>query len=1123
MSILSPSNPIGWSYDDQGVAVFFLRKQDYKKALQGSAKGRARDAHHRFELLLESGEASVTETRGGVFIAAEDVVRLDQASRECFGLPPTWPGSMLLDTHSVPNLNNFDAKLRLVDRRGYGIDSWSLRGGILQVGEERFLPSPEMYACLTGYGQWKGLKEKSESDHLRLIHVLTEAARRGCRVDASSAGNISVTQTTEIVIEATEQGDGSILLTPVPMVDGLTEMFGAAGQVEENPQATLQAYVRKVEERLSQLEEGGDDAILRIGTTIVLLDSEQTKQARSVTRSRRVPASQAENFRRDPAEWLADHNFVHGEVEFLPRVIGIGEWTGGYLGGAGELGEKIDWFDKKPEPEKEAKPDNGQGEGEQPDDATDPDDGRSSPDKQVPIIESNDEELRWGLREDGEPDAELVSIRPDYTIYPRQPFPHQEEAVRWLGLHAERCGKPQRWVDGQSYWGAGALLADDMGLGKTLSTLVFLREWCLAWKDKVSNPAPACLIVSPLSLVENWKEEIEKTFGHSLSPFSRVVQAIPAANLGDFYATRSGKDVIQPGLNGESGKVEQYGLTFGQDNEQSLDQPGTIVLTTYTTLRNHRFSFAGCDWSVVVLDEAQNIKNPNALQTIAAKAMKGFFRVALSGTPVENHLGDLWCLMDMVEPGALGSFAEFRSRWITPIRQDPSKMQEIGQALRNHLDTLILRRTKEESLKGLPPKSVHHVKIPMTTQQAELYDEVLRCANAATDLDDVNRKANQWLASMWELRRVSLHPALLGDAATPEASGAASSRAYLARSGKLSWLLEKLDGIRSDGEKVLLFAVQKKFQELLRNHLSEIYGLKIAVINGDTKAVASPRSNETRLGLIKEFSEAKGFGICVLSPIAAGAGLNITAANHVIHLERHWNPAKENQATDRAYRIGQKKEVHVYFPLLEHPTRSITTFDNGLDRLIAQKNNLAGSLGLIPIQSVNQEELFEQLFGGEKNVGNDVAKPINLSDAVKLSWDMFEALIACLYENESEQVILTPRGRDHGADVLVIGHRERGNILVQVKTTGSSKLDSEIAVRELEGAAPFFENAMRRKFAARFVHTNAKGFSRRTKKAAELYGVEAYGQEWLERALEKRQPTMAAIIARNSHREAVSV
>lgn len=1121
MAILPSSNPFGWSFDDQGVAVFFKRRREYERATQRLASGRAGEGFDRFEQLLECGDASVQETRGGIYLPAGDVVRLDDPTRECFGLPSAWPGSLLLETHSITNLPDFGAKLRLVDERGYRLDTWSLRGGILQVGDERFLPDPESYACLTGYIRWRELAERSEADHLRLIHILTEAANRGCRVDASSVGNIKVATAVEVTVEATDQRDGSILLTPVPILEGLPRLFGGNEHGEKDPQATLQIYVSKVAERLAQLEEGGEEAILRIGTTLVLLNPEQTLQARSLARSRKVPQSEAANFRQDPAKWLADHQFVHGQVEFLPRVIGIGEWVGGYLGAAGELGEKIDWFDKKPEPGKGSKPTNELGEEDQNPDESGGSDERDTSDKQVTIIVTNDKALEWGLREDAEPDGDVVSIEPDYSIYPRPPYPHQEKAIRWLGLHAERCGKPKRWMDHQKYWGAGALLADDMGLGKTLSTLVFLREWSLAWREKMGKPAPACLIVSPLSLVENWKEEIEKTFGKSLSPFSRVVQAIPAADLKDFYATRTGKDVVQPGIDEGDGKVEKYGLSFGQENEQSLDMPGTVVLTTYTTLRDHRFSFAGCDWSAVVLDEAHNIKNPNALQTIAAKAMKGFFRVALSGTPVENHLGDLWCLMDTVEPGALGSFADFRNRWIIPMRQDPSKMQEIGQALRKHLDTLILRRTKEESLEGLPQKIVHPVMIPMTDRQAKLYDEVLRCANAAAELEEGSRKTNQWLASMWELRRVSLHPDLLGDATGLAASSASSSRAYLEQSGKLGWLLKKLDGIRKQGEKVLLFAVQKKFQELLRKHLSVIYGVKIPLINGDTKAVASRRSNETRLGLIKEFSGAEGFGICILSPIAAGAGLNITAANHVIHLERHWNPSKEDQATDRAYRIGQEREVHVYLPLLEHPSRAITTFDSGLNRLIEQKKNLAGSLGLIPTQSVSQDELFGQIFGGEKEEGQPKGVPITVADAVKLSWDLFEALIACLYECESEQVILTPKGRDHGADVLVIGHKTHGDILVQVKTTGSTKLDSEVAVRELEGAGPYYENALKRKFAGRRLHTNAERFSRRTKKAADLYQTVTCGRSWLEAALKVRPLTMASIIARNAHRESV--
>lgn len=1109
-----------WLSDDSGVAVFFRDRRDYARAKAGKAKGRAIDACRRFELLLESGDCSAQEARGGIYLASEDAVRLDSDTRECFELPSSWPGSLVLETHSIPNLPNFAAKLRLVDTGGHRIDSWTLRGPILEVGDARYLPDAETHACLAGFMQWLSLERKSEVDHLRLIHVLTEAARRGCRVDASSAGRITIATATEVAVDARDQVDGSILLTPVPMVDGLARLLGEEGESGGDPEGILRNYVKKVGERLAHFEGNEDEVVVRIGSTLVLLDPEQTRQARSVAGSRQIPKSEAANFRKDPAKWLADHQFVHGEVEFLPRVIGIGEWAGGYLGAAGELGEKIDWFDKKPEPEKDQKTPKEDG-GDDPGGEPEPEPTDGDPSKQVPIIESNDEELRWGLRVDGVADADVVSINPDFSVYPRKPYPHQEEAIRWLGLHAERCGKPEHWKEEQKYWGAGALLADDMGLGKTLSTLVFLREWCMAWREKVGVAPPACLIVSPLSLVGNWKEEIEKTFGESLTPFSRVVQAIPAADLKDFYATRNGKDVVRPGQAGEDGKVESYGLTFGKGDKQSLDMPGTVVLTTYTTLRDHRFSFAGCEWSAVVLDEGHNIKNPNALQTIAAKAMKGFFRIALSGTPVENHLGDLWCLMDTVEPGALGSFADFRNRWIRPVRQDPSKMLEVGQALRIHLDSLILRRTKEDSLDGLPKKQVVREKIPMTDMQAELYEEVLRCANAVADLEEGSRKTNQWLAAMWELRRVSLHPDLLGDATGVQASSASASRAYLRKSGKLGWLLDQLDGIRRDGEKVLVFAVQKKFQELLRRHLAMIYGLKIPLINGDTKAVASPLSNETRLGLIKEFSEAEGFGICILSPIAAGAGLNITAANHVFHLERHWNPAKEDQATDRAYRIGQKREVKVYFPLLVHPSRPIMTFDTGLDQLIEKKKNLAGSLGLVPTQGVSQDELFRQVFGGADDGVGTSSAPITIADALKLSWEHFEALIACLYESEAEKVILTPKGRDHGADVLVIGHKTLGNVLIQVKTTGSSKLDSEAAIRDLEGAGPYFENALGVRFNCKRLHTNVDRLSRRTRKAAKLYQTETLGCTWLEDSLTSRLLTKATIIARNAHRESV--
>lgn len=1108
-------NPISWSCNEDGIALYFSDKKKFSEAQDGSARGRAREVFELFERLLEAGDASAVSNRGGIFLPSEDAVRLDGATRECFGLPPKWPGSLTLETYSVPNLSDFDAKLRLVDVDGRCLDAWSLAGGILSVREERYLPDPGTYACLMGYSGWKSGQEKTEADHLRLVHVLTEAARRGCRVDVSSVGKIQIGKATEITVDFEEQSDGSLLLTPVPLVEGLAELLGLSASDAANPSEVLQGYISKLKTRLNQLDSKGESSTIRIGSTLVLLDAEQTHQARVLAKDRKVPAEEAEAFKNNPARWLADNPFVHGEVEFLPRVIGIGEWVGGYLGASGELGNKVDWGNEKPKAEREKGEDTGDKENESPVKA--PADPLENP---VPIIVSNEQELEWGTRLGGAPAEEVVSITPDFSLYPRKPFSHQITAVQWLGLNAERCGKPQHWTEEQKHWGAGALLADDMGLGKTLSTLVFLREWLQAWTKKTGEVAPACLIVSPLSLVENWKEEIGKTFGERLSPFSRIVQAIPAAELPKFHATRTGRDEVEPGLAADDGKVVHYGLKFGNRDDESLDQPGTIVLTTYTTLRDHRFSFAGCDWSAIVFDEAQNVKNPNALQTIASKALKGFFRIALSGTPVENHLGDLWCLMDTVEPGALGSFDEFKQRFISPIRQDPSKMGDICQALREHLGTLMLRRTKEDSLKGLPKKTICPLpQILMTEHQAELYDEILYGANQSDDLDTEGRKRNQWLASMWELRRVSLHPDLLGDAVGEPASGASKSRAYLSQAGKLRWLLGKLDEIRGSGEKVLLFAVQKKFQDLLRKHLGEIYGLKIAVINGDTKAVATQRSNETRLSLIAEFSEADGFGICILSPIAAGAGLNITAANHVIHLERHWNPSKEDQATDRTYRIGQKRDVNVYFPLLLHPTREITTFDTGLNRLIDQKRNLAGSLGLMPTQSVTETELFDGILRG--NAPDTTPKFLTLEDAIKLSWELFEALIACLYEKDSERVILTPKGSDHGADVAVLNHKDHGHMLVQVKTTSKLSLDSGAAICELEGAGPFYERTLGLKIPTRCLHSNSERFSKKTKEMGKLYQTTIHGKSWLRESLIRQPQTRAQVIARNAKREAL--
>jgi len=1096
-----------WTQRSQGIAIYPARQKSLKS-----------EDWHYVERLLESGIGEPIPNERGAFIQSEDATNFDATARDKLGLPDPWPGFFRLATRSIPNARDFNAAIQIHDELAHQIYKWNLEGPILSIGaREYYLLTPAQFAILTAFDNWNKVEEKTEADHLRLLHTLSEAADNGCLIDLRNMPDIDIQPPGECFIDAKQRQDGSIDLTPMLSVL-LDDGDASPSEVRE--------MLRK---RISQIDQGGDEAIVRVGKKVIVLSEEQTQVARKILEEKpRVSAEESQAFYQDPSKWLADHVFTHGEVEFLPRVSGVGEWTDGYMGSGGELGDPIDWFYKQPEALDNRDSERQENESSH-DEPTSPeeewDDEETTEDEVpreeaplVPLIQKNDDELTWGIPSTADFSGEPIPFAFDFEGFPRPPFPHQVEAVKWLASHTARAGEPAPWKENATAWGAGALFADDMGLGKTYSTLLFIGAWYEVWRERIKQDPPACLVVAPLSLAENWKEEVEKAFPPDSIPFSRIVQAIPAAELRSYYATATGKDVVN------EGSVKQCGLKFGDKTEESLDYPGTIVITTYQTLRDYRFSFAGCSWSVVVFDEAQYIKNPNALQTVAAKSLKGFFRVALTGTPVENHLGDLWCLMDAVEPGALGSFTDFRNQWIRPIKKDPTQMEHIGRALRDYLDLLILRRTKEANLEALPKKNIERSWIPMSSEQEALYDEILSLANSSNEALSTKTQNNHHLACMWELRRITLHPDLMGGGSPKPFRNAKSSRQYLSESGKLAWLLDTLDEIRDRGEKALIFSVQKQLQELLASHLGGIYGVKVPVINGDTKAASKAKPNETRLGLIKSFCDASGFGVCVLSPIAAGAGLNIVAANHVIHLERHWNPAKEDQATDRAYRIGQEKDVKVHLPILMHSREHLVTFDIGLERLISQKRSLAGSLGLIPPGPVSDQELFDSVLSGNHSTSEEPSKArtLELEDALNMSWELFEALIALLYERESDEVILTPCGRDGGADSIVLGHQPTNtSFLVQCKHTRREKLDSEHAVREVVGALPIVKSRLNQAFGRGVVHTTAAKFSSRTKRAAKDCSVDLRGRKWLKKRLENHPVTISEVVERNSKRRRI--
>jgi superfamily II DNA or RNA helicase len=1078
--------------------VRFSNIHRFKKAKEGRASGVDQTAFIRMQMLAESGQAEVREVDCGIFISAVDAVRLDPETREGFGLPPPWPGGMRFQTESVPQLPGFRAQLGLVDPGTIVVWDWRLRGPVLEVGASYYLPTAAQFAALQAYLKWQQIELHDEFDNLSLLATLREAWETGCHIDLEAYRETIVAHAGELALDARlEERTGDLVLRPV--VSGNFPALDAD----------------KIEDRLAQLQIGTDRTVLRVGKTIVLFNPTQTAQARAVAAHGRVPREQIKRFEKNPSAWLADNVFPDIETEFSPRVIGIGVWKSGYLGSNWEDGQ--DWFGKHPEAEKRSEQKSAAQSRENDEHIEESDLGGKQLGPLVPLIIPNDEELGFGWRifELSTEEGERFTL--DFKRFARPPLPHQQDAVRWLLGHSQRAMNRKDPAKNSTGFGAGALLADDMGLGKTFSTLIFLAEWLDLWRKKTGKEPPSVLVVAPLSLLENWKAEIAKSYRHDHHVFTRVLIAQSEGDLSKVRRCHGSRDIAVPG------EVIQYGLRFGDGTDGSLDYPGGCVLTTYQTLRDYRFSFAKAEWSAAIFDEAQNIKNPNALQTIAAKSLKALLRLTLTGTPVENHLGDFWCILDTAEPGPLGSFSEFKRDWIFRLKRDRHQMEEICKELRNHVGGLMLRRTKEEQLKGLPQKKggTEPIIVDMAPEQIVLYDTVIKAAHYDCDTDGESSKQhqNRHLGALWQLRQVSLHPDLLGGGTISEADNPESARKVLKLSGKLAWLLQCLDKIKEMDEKVLIFCVQKKLQEGLARHLIKIYGLSVPVINGDTKATSRTNFEGTRLGLIEKFSKQSGFSICVLSPIATGAGLNIVAANHVIHLERHWNPAKEDQATDRVYRIGQTRPVTVYLPTGNHP--EVVSFDLVLHRLLEKKRNLQNALGLIPPEAVSAPELMEEVFGKPAGV-SDRIEYVDLESALRLSWSLFEALIATIYEKDAKRVILTPGGSDHGCDVVVIGLQTKSeNLLIQCKMTSRDELDSEVAVREIEGSRPFYERSLGVSFNRRCLHTTAKKFSRRTRRAAELCKVELHGRSWLADMLAKTQIEKAKVIAADNKRERI--
>jgi superfamily II DNA or RNA helicase len=463
------------------------------------------------------------------------------------------------------------------------------------------------------------------------------------------------------------------------------------------------------------------------------------------------------------------------------------------------------------------------------------------------------------------------------------------------------------WLAFLRHWGLGGCLADDMGLGKTIQTLALLQS------EYDKHPRPS-LLVCPTSVVANWRKEAEK-----FTPELPVTIHHGANRLkGDKFVQRA--------------------------------EDHALVLTSYSLLHRDLELLQKVKWAGVILDEAQNIKNAQTKQAQAAFALQAEYRFALTGTPVENHVGDLWSISQFLNPNWLGTQGDFRKRFYIPIQAQQDA--DAASQLRRLTAPFVLRRLKTDKsiIDDLPEKLETKVFCQLTREQATLYAAIVKELDEGLKSADGIQRKGLILATLTKLKQVCNHPAnLLKDGSPIEG-----------RSGKLTRLVEMLEEIATTGERVLLFTQFTEMGDLLKRYLQETFGREVLFLHGGT-----PR--ETRTRLVERFqNDPDGPRLFLLSLKAGGTGLNLTAASHVFHFDRWWNPAVEDQATDRAFRIGQKRNVQV------HKFVCAGTVEEKIDDMIERKQRVARhvvSAGEKWLTEMNDEQLRDLFALRQEAIG----------------------------------------------------------------------------------------------------------------------------------------------------------
>ena len=877
--------------------------------------------------LVDNGYAYASKE--GCLLPYENIYLLDEDERILLGVPQPYDKAMRLVGTSMLNLSDFEYKVEFLTYVPDGELIVCERGGnILVKGRDKYLLNEAQYALLNRVDAFNSTPEEDKTTDYNLrcfaeIKALAEQA--GCQLD-SYLENENVYAPERIKIEIGRDDEG---FTVEPAVD-----------IEENDK--FQTYfdkMRKVQAQYPVQRENGD-------RVRIVLNKEQKENLHYLKEQcgKHKTREEIQKMIEQPTEFFDPNSFDLSEL-YSDRVIEIGVykpkfypficpykscWIAGATVETPQNGTTKVTINSEEELEKlkreiQSAKENKKGIVEYNNTQLDIEDAMflaqtaekqlkdpSQPAKvesengnearNVLIIEENAEELGFAVKE------RIIEKGDKYTLF-TDPFlqegfslkDHQKEGVAWLQhLYKSKA--------------SGCLMADDMGLGKTLQILYFI-DW---HSRKYANHKPY-LIVAPISLLENWKNEYERFF---MQPRMKINML-------------TSKDVTR--------KFDKSIV----DKMQKMD----IILTNYESLRISQLNFCAVEFDVVALDEAQKIKSPGTLVTNAAKALKCNFKIAMTGTPVENSLLDLWCIMDFCVPGLLGNAKAFAAQYQNPLKKEDTDIVALGNEVHDKLGVYFMRRLKKDAAKDLPDKIELKEKVLMPPVQKEAYASVVN--------DYTSGIQPNMLVTIMHLREVSEHPYLYDSTLLNH-----ETDEIVDTSARLQATIKFLDEIKKKEEKVIIFVERKETQKMLQKLCLKRYGIITKIINGDTPSIVKRNmpNKQSRQSSIDEFQAVDGFNVIIMSPVAAGMGLNVTAANHVIHYSRHWNPAKENQATDRAYRIGQTKDVFVYYPMAVRS--DIKSFDETLDDLLSRKTSLATST-IFPTErvEVKQEELGQMLFG----------------------------------------------------------------------------------------------------------------------------------------------------------------